>query len=188
MTKKLALLTIIPSMLWVLAINNGYSQCDPDNGVKTVAPLYYSYTYNVPLINEQMMMLEYWMMCDIAFEKSGENCCYLEDWMLNRVSILNFDQNDLEDWMLSDKLTLEINNFEMEEWMLGFEPIVEMALYNSESLPGVEDWMLEFSTGAQQLIQDALMSIKDWMLSNSFTEDENLLDLEDWMIDGLSMH
>ncbi len=186
MKKKLALLTIIPSMLWFLAMNNGYSQGGPYN--ETVAPLYFSYTYNIPLTSDQMMLLEYWMICEIAFENSGESFCYLEDWMLNNVSLLNFDQNDLEDWMLCDLMTLEISLFEMEEWMLGFEPIVEMALYKSEASPGVEDWMLEFSTVAQQVIQDALMSIKGWMFSNSFTEDENVMDLEDWMIEGLSMH
>jgi hypothetical protein len=188
MKSKLALLTIMPSMLWLFAIHNGYSQCDLNYEAKTVAPLYFSYTYNMPLSSDQLLLLEYWMICETAFENPRESCYSLDDWMLNDVLMLSFDNDAIEGWMLSDMLDSHSSNFEMQEWMLGFEPIVQSVLNKADSAPGVEDWMLEFNSVAQQFIQEAFMSIKEWMLSNSFTERENVMDIEDWMIDGLSMN
>lgn len=187
MKRKLALLSILPSMLWFLAINSGYAQCDPNNDAKTVAPLYFSYTYNMPLNSEHLLLLEYWMLCETGFESSLESCYSLDDWMLNNKLMLRYSKADLEDWMLDDILGRDNRNFEMQEWMLGFEPAVEFALFKGDTAVGVEDWMLEFNTYVQQFIQDAFMSIKDWMYSNSFTEKEDVMDIEDWMIYGLSM-
>ena len=189
MTKKLALLIIIPSLLWFLAFNSGYAQSDPNNEVENVTPLYFSYTYNMPLSCEQLLWLEYWMFCEMTFDNSEESCgFYLDDWMLNKLPVLVYVEKDLEDWMLCDMLGLEISDCEMEEWMFGFEPFVESALYKNDFSGDIEDWMLEFNSMAQQLLQDAYMSIKDWMLSNSFNEHESAVDLEDWMIEGLSMN
>lgn len=188
MTKKLALLIILPSLLWFLTINNGYSQSDPNNEVENVAPLYFSYTYNMPISSEQIMMLEYWMLCEKAFENPKEHCFYLEDWMLNGAPILVYTEKDLEIWMLGDMLGTEFGDGEMKQWMLGFEPLVEVALFQSVLSADLEDWMLEFDSMAQQLFEDAFMSIKDWMFSNAFNEHETGMDIEDWMIDGISMN
>lgn len=186
MTRKLALFTIIPSMLWFLTINSGYSQCDHE--AEKVAPLYFSYTYNRPHCIEQTMLLEYWMICDGEFGKSADNCLDLEDWMLNGALDLFYDQKDLENWMLGDMLGTELRNEEIAEWMFGFEPIVEAALYKGQFSTGIEGWMLDSNSMAQQFIEDAFMSIKDWMLNNSYNEHESRIDLEDWMTDGLSMN
>ncbi|GAO31695.1 hypothetical protein [Geofilum rubicundum] len=186
MTKKLARLTIIPSLLWFLTIGSGYSQCDQKSG--DVAPLYFSYTYNTPISIGQMMMLEYWMVCDMPFEHADETCFFLEDWMLNGAPVLVYNENDLEDWMLGDILGVDIPDSEMREWMFGFEPLVEASLYRTDLTDNVEDWMLQYRISAQLFIQEAFMSITDWMLNNSFDEHESAMDIEDWMVDGLSMN
>ena len=189
MKKKVTLLLIIPSLFLFLALNTGYGQSDSSNEAETVVPLYYSYTYNMPLNCEQLLMLEYWMICEMPFDNSEVRCCcVLEDWMLNEDDAWVYDGEGLEDWMLYDMLDSEMRICEMEEWMFGFEPFVESALYKKDLSGEVEGWMLEFNFMAQQFIQEAFMSVKDWMFSNSYKEHDSALELEDWMIDGLSMN
>jgi hypothetical protein len=188
MKKKLPLLTIMPAFLWLLAINSGYSQCDLNNEVENAAPLYFSYTHNISLSNEELLFIENWMTCDIAFENKAENCFYLEDWMLNRKFFLLNETTELEDWMMDEVFGAERGSYQMELWMIGFETFVESALYKIELGAGLEGWMLENNMIAQQLFHEAIISITDWMISSSFNDHENVVDLEDWMIDGLSMN
>jgi hypothetical protein len=186
MTRKLALFIIIPSLFWLITNTRGYSQNDLNNEYHVV-PLYFSYTNNVPVSIGQPLMLEHWMLCDMGFEKPEAKCFYLEDWMLNGLPILAYDSNDLEDWMLGDVSETDVKRYEMKEWMFGFEPMVEASLYRTDLADDLEDWMLKFST-AQMLLEEVFISVTDWMLDTSFDEHESALDLEDWMVDGLSMN
>lgn len=188
MKRKLALFTILPSIMWLLAMHGGYSQSDLNNEAGTVAPLYYSYTYNMPISNDHWQMLEGWMLYETTFEDAREPCYYLKSWMLDDAFMLSFGSGDLLDWMMGDMLASDYSEYDMQQWMLGFEPLVESALYKAELASDVESWMLEFNVGAQQFIEEAFLSIKEWMLSNSFTETESAIDIEDWMMYGLSMY
>jgi hypothetical protein len=134
------------------------------------------------------MLMEHWMLCERTSEDARESCYLLEDWMLDDAYMLSFDIGNLDDWMIGDKFVSDMSSYTMQQWMFGFEPVVESALYKADLASGVEKWMLEFNSGAQQFIEEAFMSIKEWMLSDSFTEKDNAIDMEDWMMYGLSMY
>jgi len=190
MKKKLVLvlLGIMPLMFLFFTGNSVVAQGEIQNKDNSVAPMFFSYTRNGLINNDEVLLLEYWMFTCDDFQSTREDCCFLEDWMLNKAIVLSYEEEDLESWMMYEQIDPEFFGCAMREWMFGFEPFVESSLCDAESAPGIEDWMLEFNAKTQKFIIDAFISLKDWMYSTSFDEHENYLDLEDWMMEALTIN
>jgi hypothetical protein len=180
MKKRVALFGMIPVMLFGATVEAGYAQGKADNTM----PAYYSYSYNTPVAIDVMKKVEHWMLVDFSIKDYDHSGFMLEQWMLgNDVSKQN---KKLENWMLNIAPDVDTAEIELLDWMLNAELDTLQPELNAinESFDELEDWMLKAEQEAEPGLIDAVLKVMNWMFNGSFSENEEVNDVESWMVDG----
>jgi hypothetical protein len=150
--------------------------------------MYYSYQYNYTVTYDEEILLESWMVCDLALETADDASLDLESWMFdfNSIDILADETIDIAAWMYGENEMAEAKNMEMMQWMFDFEPfVIDEILHSNESI-NVEQWMLELEPYNELPIFDTFVELQDWMIGKDLGFIEPSIIIENWMINLLA--
>jgi hypothetical protein len=88
--------------------------------------------------------------------------------------------------MLNIAPDVDTAEIELLDWMLNAELDTLQPELNAinESFDELEDWMLKAEQEAEPGLIDAVLKVMNWMFNGSFSENEEVNDVESWMVDG----